>query len=104
MALPELTPIAEKPKEVERQLLTQIATEANTESWKDLRWYVIGGNTPRAIIVCKRGKKPERVQTISKGTNPEAWTRWQPVLAEWLSERDKTGKRVNHEKLQNSPL
>jgi len=96
----ELTPIAEKPKEVERQLLTEIANKANTDSWKDLRWFVVG-KVPRSIVVVKRGGKPvQTVATISKTNNPVAWESWQPVLAEWLAERERTnGKRVSHEKI-----
>jgi len=101
VALPELTPIAEqtKPAEVERKLLTEIANEANTANWKDLRWFVVG-KVPRSIVVVKRGGKPvQTVATISKTNNPEAWDSWQPVLTEWLAERERTnGKRVSHEK------
>jgi len=108
MAISELTPVAEqtKPAEVEKKLLTEIANEANTEAtynhleWKDLRWFVVG-KVPRSIVVVRRGSKPViTVCTISKTNNPDAWDSWQPVLAEWLAERERTnGKRVNHEKL-----
>lgn len=109
MALPVLVPIAEqtKPAEVERQLLTEIAQEANAQSigwhevldWQDLRWFVVG-KVPRSIVIVKRGSKPvQTVCTISK-SKPEAWASWQPVLTEWLAERERTnGKRVNHEKM-----
>lgn len=105
MAL-ELTPIAEKPKEVERQLLTEIANRENEAAtynyleWKDLRWFVVG-KVPRSIVVVRRGAKPViTVCTISKTNNPIAWESWQPVLAEWLAERERTnGKRVSHEKI-----
>ena len=105
MALPELTPVAVKPAEVEKYLLSQIANEANTDSWKDLRWFVVG-KVPRSIVVVKRGGKPvQTVATISRTNNPDAWSSWQPVLAEWLAERERTnGKRISHDKLEKGRI
>lgn len=101
-------PIAEvskTPKEQERELLTEIANEASVSDWHDLRWFHVGGNKPRAIIVCKRGKSPDRVKTISANKTPEAWKSWQPVLEELLTEKKKNGKkRMSHKKLQTGKI
>ncbi len=112
MGLPELTPIAEKANEVqtpqqkEQTLLTEVANEAHVNSWQDLRWFAVGGKSPRSIVIVKRGGKPvQTVRTISKTHNPEAWESWQPVLSEWLAERERTnGKRVSHEKISVGSL
>lgn len=111
MGLPELPPIAEKankvqtPQQQERVLLTEVANEAHVDSWKDLRWFAVGGENPRSIVIVKRGKKAQTVRTISKTNNPEAWASWQPVLAELQTEKKRTnGKRVNHEKLQTGRM
>lgn len=89
----------------ERELLTEIANEAHVQDWHELRWFAIGGDKPRAIIVLTRGKKKRRVKTISANIDPVAWESWQPVLAEWKFERAKTNKkRVSHKKLKTGRL
>lgn len=103
----ELTPIAEQttPLAIEKTLLTGIANEAHVSDWQKLRWFPVGGDAPRSIVVVTRGKDSEQVCTISRTNNPEAWQTWQPVLAEWLAERARTNrKRVDHNKLQTGKL
>jgi hypothetical protein len=101
----ELAPIPEVPeltvKQQEQTLLIEVANDAHIGSWKDLRWFAVGGDKPRSIVIVKRGSKPvQTVLTISKTHNPEAWESWQPVLMELRAEKTRTnGKRVSHEKL-----
>lgn len=96
---------ASKPADIKRELLTDIAKEAHVGSWEDLRWYHVGGNKPRSIVVLKRGANKELVKTISANNNPDGWESWQPVLAELLAEKRKHGKkRMSHKKLQTGKL
>lgn len=102
----ELTPIAEQTAEQQEQtLLTEIANKAQgVSNWQDLRWFAVGGNNPRAIVIVKRGKDKTQVANISP-SNPEAWQSWQPVLAQWLAERAQTNnRRVNHDKLPTGKI
>lgn len=103
LPIAEMTPVS-KPKDIEKTLLTEIAKEAHVSDWTGLRWFHIGGDKPRAIIVLTRGKNPVRVKTISANKTPELWESWKPVLAEWKAERAKTNKRVNHGKLKTGGL
>ncbi len=86
--------------EQETALLTAIAEEAHV-SRDDLRWYPVGGDKPRSIVIKKRGANSGAVvKTISRTNNPEAWASWEPVLAQWLAIRANNGrKRVKHENL-----
>ena len=105
--MPVLTPVAlqTKPAEIERELLTEIANEANVSDWHDLRWFAVGGDHPRSIVVVRRGKDKQTVTTISRTNNPAAWESWKPVLAELQAERAITNKRrVSHKKLQTGKL
>ena len=103
----ELTPIAEQTSllATEKSLLTGIANEAHVSDWQKLRWFPVGGDTPRSIVVQTRGANKRTVCTISRTNNPEAWETWKPVLTEWLAERARTNKkRVNHDKLQTGKI
>lgn len=91
-------------EEVAEELLTEIANEANITDWKGLRWYHVGGNTPRSIVVLTRGKNPRTVKTISQTNNPQAWQSWQPVLADLLARRANGSKRVNHAELESGRM
>lgn len=106
MQTPVLVPVAEKKTaEVEQGLLTEIANEANVSDWRDLRWFAVGGNKPRSIVVVRRGKSKQTVTTISKTNNPTAWASWEPVLVELQTERAKTNKhRVSHDKLKTGSI
>jgi len=90
---------------IERNLLAGIANEAHVGTWQDLRWFAVGGDNPRAIIVMRRGANKQRVKTISANLDPDAWESWKPVLADLQAERGKTNKRrVSHKKLQTGKL
>lgn len=88
----------------ETALLTEIANEAHVSNWKDLRWYHVGGNNPRAIIVLKRGANKERVKTISANIDQQAWESWQPVLSDLLARRANGNRRVSHAELQTGKM
>lgn len=63
-----------------------------------MRWFAIGGDKPRSIVVVTRGKKAQTVKTISKTNNPELWLSWQPVLVELKARKEQTNKkRINHD-------
>jgi hypothetical protein len=97
--------VVSKVKTIERNLLAGIANEAHVGDWHDLRWFAIGGDNPRAIIVLKRGANGKRVKTISANLDPTAWESWKPVLADLQAERGKTNKRrVSHKKLQTGKI
>ena len=84
-------------------MLTDIANEAHVGDWKDLRWFAVGGDNPRSIVVMRKGSK-KSVKTISR-RDPDAWESWKPVLADLQAERRKTNKRrVFHKKLQTGKL
>jgi len=101
--LPALqTPQTASQKEAE--LLTEIANEANVTDWRGLRWYHVGGNSPRSIVVLTRGKHPRTVKTISQTNNPQAWESWKPVLADLLARRANGSKRVNHSELESGRM
>lgn len=90
---------------IERGLLAEIANEAHIKDWHDLRWFAVGGDKPRAIIVMKRGANKKRVKTISANLDPEAWESWQPVLADLKAQRQKTNKRrVSHKDLKTGKM
>lgn len=105
-----LAPIAEetgvsKAKTIEKGLLTSIANEARVKDWHDLRWFAVGGDKPRAIIVMKRGANKQRVKTISANIDPDAWESWKPVLADLKAQRQKTNKRrISHKNLQTGKM
>jgi hypothetical protein len=85
-------------------LLTEIANEAHV-SWKDLRWFAVGGDKPRSIVIVRRGANKKSVKTISEKRDPVAWESWKPVLADLKAEKQKTNKRrVSHKKLQTGRL
>lgn len=103
----ELTPVAEiTVKQQEEALLTEIANTAGVTGWQDLRWFAIGGENPRSVVIVKRGSKPtQTVCTISRTNNPDAWASWQPVLAQLRSERGRTNKkRVSHSTLPTGKM
>lgn len=105
MTAPVAFEVVSKVKTIEKGLLTDIANEAHVSDWKDLRWYHIGGVKPRAIIVCKRGKNPDRVKTISANIDPAAWESWKPVLTDLLAQKAKTNKsRMSHKNLQTGKM
>ena len=90
---------------IERGLLTEIANEAHVKDWHDLRWFAVGGDKPRSIVVKTRGANSRTVKTISANNNPDAWESWKPVLNEWLAERARTNKRrVSHKNLKTGKL
>lgn len=90
---------------IERGLLTEIANEAHVKDWHDLRWFAVGGDNPRAIIVLKRGANKKRVKTISANIDPEAWASWQPVLADLKAQRQRTNKRrISHKDLKTGKM
>lgn len=94
-----------KAKSIEKTLLTELANEAHVSDWQNLRWFAVGGDKPRAIIVMTRGANKHRVATISANKTPDAWESWKPVLDEWLAERARTNKgRVSHKKLKTGKL
>ena len=106
-----LAPIAEEVPEItvkqqEQTLLAEIANEAHVDSWQDLRWFAVGGDKPRSIVIVKRGSKPvQTVKTISSTNNPVAWESWKPVLTELLAERGRTNKRrVSHDVLPTGKM
>ncbi len=103
MDLPALQTAPQTAEEIAVELLTEIANEANTD-WKGLRWYHVGGNNPRAVIVLKRGANKERVKTISANIDMQAWQSWQPVLADLLARRANGSKRVNHAELESGRM
>ena len=103
MDLPALQTAPQTAEELAVELLTEIANEAKTD-WKGLRWYHVGGNTPRSIVVLTRGKNPRTVKTISQTNNPQAWQSWQPVLADLLARRANGSKRVNHAELESGRM
>ena len=86
-------------------MLTEIANEAHVSDWQDLRWFAVGGDNPRSIVVLRRGANKKSVKTISAKLDPVAWESWKPVLADLQTERGKTNKRrVSHKKLQTGKL
>lgn len=90
---------------IEKNLLAEIANEAHVTAFGDLRWFAVGGDSPRSIVVKTRGANSYTVKTISANNNPEAWESWKPVLDEWLAERARTNKgRVSHKKLKTGKL
>lgn len=90
---------------IEKTLLAEIANEAHVTEFGELRWFAVGGDNPRSIVVKTRGANSRTVKTISANNNPEAWESWQPVLGEWLAERVRTNKRrVNHKNLKTGKL
>jgi len=97
-------PALQTPALTEKKLLTEIANEANVTDWRGLRWYHVGGNSPRSIVVLTRGKHPRTVKTISQTNNPQAWQSWQPVLADLLARRANGSKRVNHAELESGRM
>ena len=97
--------VVSKAETIKEGLLTKIANEAHVKDWHDLRWFAVGGDKPRAIIVMRRGANKERIKTISANIDPEAWDSWQPVLAELKAERNKANKRrISHKKLQTGKM
>jgi len=94
-----------KVQTIEKNLLAEIANEAHITNTGDLRWFAVGGDNPRSIVVVRRGANKKSVKTISEKLDPEAWASWQPVLADWKAERSKTNKkRVSHAKLQTGKM
>jgi len=86
-------------------LLTEIANEAHVKDWHDLRWFAVGGDKPRSIVILRRGANKKSVKTISAKLDPVAWESWKPVLADLQAERGKTNKRrVSHKKLQTGKM
>ena len=103
----EIVPIAQPTvKQQEQTLLAEIATTANVDSWKDLRWFAVGGDNPRSIVIVKRGSKPvQTVCTISRTNNAQAWESWKEVLAQLQTERGRTNKkRVDHSTLPTGKI
>jgi hypothetical protein len=86
-------------------LLTEIANEAHVKDWHDLRWFAVGGDNPRAIVILRRGANKKSVKTISAKLDPAAWESWKPVLADLKAEKQKTNKRrVSHKKLKTGRM
>jgi hypothetical protein len=68
-----------------------------------LKWFAVGGDTPRAIVVLRKGTR-KSIKTISK-RDPVAWESWQPVLAELKAKKQRTNKkRVSHKELKTGKL
>lgn len=84
---------------VENKLLAEVAREANIANTDDLRWFHVGGESPRSIVIKTRGANSRTVKTISANNDLQAWRSWEPVLAELLAIRKQGSKRVNHKKL-----
>ena len=93
-----------KSEQLAKPLIESIANETHEQTSK-IRWFHVGGDNPRAVIVMLRGANRKRLKTISANIDKAEWESWQPVLGELLAERKATGKRrISHKKLQTGKL